>query len=115
MDWPELKQMVKTCTACALHKTRKQTVFGVGDENADWLFVGEGPGAEEDARGEPFVGQAGQAARQYAGRHRAQARRGCVHCQRREVPASGQPHARAGRGGACEPYLLRQIELIRPS
>ena len=49
-----------TCTACALHAARKQAVFGVGDEHADWLFVGEGPGAEEDARGEPFVGQAGK-------------------------------------------------------
>ena len=60
LDWAGLKQMVKTCSDCALHKGRKQTVFGVGDENADWLFVGEGPGAEEDQRGEPFVGQAGR-------------------------------------------------------
>lgn len=60
MDWPELKASVASCIACPLHAQRNQTVFGVGDENADWLFVGEGPGAEEDARGEPFVGQAGK-------------------------------------------------------
>src|SRR5262245_45341915 len=59
-DWAELKQMVMTCTDCPLHGGRKQSVFGVGDERADWLFIGEGPGAEEDARGEPFVGQAGR-------------------------------------------------------
>ena len=60
MEWAELKARVAGCTACPLHATRKKTVFGVGDENADWLFVGEGPGAEEDAQGEPFVGQAGR-------------------------------------------------------
>jgi len=60
MDWPEMKSAVKACEACGLRKTCKQTVFGVGDEQADWLLVGEAPGAEEDARGEPFVGQAGR-------------------------------------------------------
>lgn len=60
MNWVELKAAVKSCQACNLAKTRTQTVFGVGDEMADWLFIGEAPGAEEDARGEPFVGQAGR-------------------------------------------------------
>src|SRR6266516_4740399 len=63
MDWPELKETVATCQACGLRKTCTQTVFGVGDEKADWLLVGEAPGAEEDARGEPFVGQASRVAR----------------------------------------------------
>jgi uracil-DNA glycosylase len=58
--WIQIKQAVPACTACSLHKTRKQTVLGVGDENADWLLVGEAPGAEEDRLGEPFVGQAGK-------------------------------------------------------
>lgn len=58
--WAELKEKVRSCTDCPLHAARRQSVFGVGDENADWLFIGEGPGAEEDARGEPFVGQAGR-------------------------------------------------------
>src|SRR5262249_54039438 len=56
----QLKAAVRECTACRLHAARTQTVFGVGDETADWMFIGEGPGAEEDARGEPFVGQAGR-------------------------------------------------------
>src|SRR3989338_7104886 len=59
-DWPELKRQVRDCTACRLRAGCAQTVFGVGDENAGWLFVGEGPGVDEDALGEPFVGQAGQ-------------------------------------------------------
>ena len=59
LDWARLKARVASCTDCPLHAKRNKTVFGVGDENADWLFVGEGPGAEEDAQGEPFVGQAG--------------------------------------------------------
>jgi uracil-DNA glycosylase len=60
LDWPQLKQRVKACTICKLRAGCTQTVLGVGDESADWLFVGEGPGADEDALGEPFVGQAGK-------------------------------------------------------
>ncbi|ADC72268.1 phage SPO1 DNA polymerase-related protein [Thioalkalivibrio sp. K90mix] len=61
LDWPELEARVRECTACAeLAAQRTQTVFGVGDRRARWLFVGEAPGAEEDRRGEPFVGRAGQ-------------------------------------------------------
>ena len=59
-EWPQLKDSVAGCVACPLHKGRNKTVFGVGDEAAEWLFIGEGPGAEEDAKGEPFVGQAGK-------------------------------------------------------
>lgn len=58
--WESLRVQVAACTACSLHLTRKQTVFGVGDTQADWLIVGEAPGADEDERGEPFVGRAGQ-------------------------------------------------------
>ncbi|TAJ81038.1 MAG: uracil-DNA glycosylase [Gallionellaceae bacterium] len=60
LNWSELKQRVRDCTACKLRAGCTQTVFGVGDEKAEWLFVGEGPGADEDAQGEPFVGQAGK-------------------------------------------------------
>jgi len=59
-DWNALKAAVRDCTACGLCRQRKQAVFGVGNEAAPWLFVGEGPGAEEDEQGEPFVGQAGK-------------------------------------------------------
>ena len=59
-DWSALREQVAACTACDLCKTRTQTVFGVGDTRAEWLVIGEAPGAEEDRQGEPFVGRAGQ-------------------------------------------------------
>ncbi len=60
MDWQALQDAVRTCTKCGLHKTRTQTVFGVGNPTASWMFIGEAPGADEDRQGEPFVGRAGQ-------------------------------------------------------
>jgi uracil-DNA glycosylase len=114
MDWAELKARVAGCKDCPLHQKRTKTVFGVGDENADWLFVGEGPGAEEDAKGEPFVGQAGRlldnmlpaiGLRRGANVYIAN----CVKCR---PPGNRNPEA--GEALACEPYLHRQIELIRP-
>ena len=59
-DWGILRERVAACTACELCKTRTQTVFGVGNTSAEWLVIGEAPGAEEDRQGEPFVGRAGQ-------------------------------------------------------
>lgn len=114
MDWPQLRESAAACTACALHKTRKQAVVGVGDEKAEWLFVGEGPGAEEDERGEPFVGQAGRLLDNMLAA--IQLKRGAnvyianvVKCR---PPGNRNPEP--GEAQACEPYLTRQIELIRP-
>ena len=59
-DWGVLRERVAACTACDLCKTRTQTVFGVGNTQADWLIIGEAPGGDEDRQGEPFVGRAGQ-------------------------------------------------------
>ena len=59
-DWELLRSAVASCTGCLLHEHRTQTVFGVGNLNADWMIIGEAPGAEEDRRGEPFVGRAGK-------------------------------------------------------
>jgi uracil-DNA glycosylase len=114
MDWLQLKSSASLCTACVLHKKRKQAVLGVGDEKAEWLFVGEGPGAEEDERGEPFVGQAGKLLDNMLAA--IALKRGnnvyianVVKCR---PPGNRTPeHAEAH---ACEPYLTRQIELIRP-
>ena len=58
--WDELRAAVTACTRCGLHESRTQTVFGVGNPAADWMIIGEAPGAEEDRRGEPFVGRAGK-------------------------------------------------------
>jgi DNA polymerase len=114
MSWPDLKEVVRSCTACPLHASRKQTVFGVGDEQADWLFVGEGPGAEEDARGEPFVGQAGKLLDNMLAA--IGIRRGddvyianVVKCR---PPGNRVPDVR--ETVQCEPFLLRQIALIQP-
>ena len=60
LDWETLAAQVRACQACRLHQTRTQTVFGVGDRHARWMVIGEAPGADEDAQGEPFVGRAGQ-------------------------------------------------------
>lgn len=114
MDWPALRAAVSTCTACVLHAARKQAVLGVGDERADWLFIGEGPGAEEDARGEPFVGQAGRLLDNMLAA--IGLRRGervyianVVKCR---PPGNRTPEP--AEAHACEPFLSRQIELIAP-
>jgi uracil-DNA glycosylase len=114
MNWDDLRQSVATCTACSLCKARKQAVLGVGDAEADWLFVGEGPGAEEDERGEPFVGQAGKLLD--AMLSAIDIKRGkdvyianSVKCR---PPNNRTPEA--SEIAACAPYLQRQIELLKP-
>lgn len=114
MNWNELRASVAACKACPLHAKRNKTVFGVGDENADWLFVGEGPGADEDAQGEPFVGQAGKLLDNMLAA--INLRRGSnvyianvVKCR---PPGNRNPEPEEAL--ACEPYLHRQIELLQP-
>ena len=114
LDWGPLKARVASCTDCPLHAKRNQTVFGIGDENADWLFVGEGPGADEDAQGEPFVGQAGKLLDNMLAA--IQLKRGqdvyianLIKCR---PPGNRNPEPHEAL--QCEPYLHRQIELIRP-
>jgi DNA polymerase len=114
MDWTQIKASVASCTSCALHARRNKTVFGVGDENADWLFVGEGPGADEDEQGEPFVGQAGKLLDSMLAA--IQLKRGTnvyianvVKCR-----PPGNRNPAPDEALACEPYLHRQIELIKP-
>lgn len=114
LDWPALIDKVRGCTTCALHATRKQTVFGVGDQSASWLFVGEGPGADEDAQGEPFVGQAGKLldnmlAAMGLKRGEDVYIANIVKCR---PPGNRVPEP--VEKSACEPYLLRQIALIQP-
>lgn len=114
MDWEDIRSSVASCTGCVLHQRRHKTVFGVGDENADWLFVGEGPGADEDAQGEPFVGQAGKLldsmlAAIKLGRDSNVYIANVVKCR---PPGNRNPEPEEAL--ACEPYLHRQIELIQP-
>lgn len=114
LDWQQLRQSVADCRACGLCRERRQAVLGVGDQQGDWLFIGEGPGADEDARGEPFVGQAGKLLDAMLAA--IDLRRGqdvyianAVKCR---PPGNRTPEA--SEMASCAPYLRRQIELIRP-
>ncbi len=113
MDWTQLRTCVAACTRCPLHETRTQTVFGVGDPQARWLFVGEAPGAEEDRRGEPFVGRAGQlldAMLLAVGLKREQVF--IANILKCRPPGNRDPRPEEAR--SCADYLGRQIELISP-
>jgi len=114
MEWPALKAAVSGCTECALHAKRNQTVFGVGDENADWLFVGEGPGADEDAQGEPFVGQAGKLFDNMLASIRLKRDANVYIANVVKCRPPGNRNPEQSEALACEPYLNRQIDLIRP-
>jgi uracil-DNA glycosylase len=114
MDWSELKAAVAQCAACALHATRKQTVFGVGDENADWMFVGEGPGADEDALGDPFVGQAGKLLDNMLAAIDLKRGQNVYIANVVKCRPPGNRNPQPQEVAACEPYLKRQIELIQP-
>jgi uracil-DNA glycosylase family 4 len=114
LEWRDFAGVVDACTACGLAAKRTRSVPGVGDVDAEWLFVGEAPGADEDARGEPFVGQAGKlldsmlAALDLA-RGRNVYIANVLKCR---PPNNRTPEPREVE--ACRPFLDRQITLIRP-
>ena len=114
MDWKELKASVAQCVACPLHEKRINTVFGVGDEQADWLFVGEGPGAEEDAKGEPFVGQAGRLLDNMLAAIDLKRGENVYIANVVKCRPPGNRNPEAVEMHSCEPYLTRQIALIQP-
>lgn len=111
--WKKLEHEVAGCVLCELHKTRTQTVFGIGNKDADLLVIGEAPGATEDAKGEPFVGRAGKL---------LDAMLASINLQRSDVfianilkcrpPNNRDPKPR--EVALCTPYLTRQIALINP-
>jgi len=113
MDWEQLAATVSGCTACELHRSRTLTVFGVGNRDADWMIIGEAPGADEDRQGEPFVGRAGQLlnALLFAiGLERAQVFiANILKCRppRNRDPAPIEV-------ASCRAFLDRQIELVNP-
>jgi DNA polymerase len=118
MGWDELARATAQCTACPLAERRKQAVFGVGYRKAEWMLVGEAPGAEEDARGEPFVGQAGKLLDNML------ASIGLT--REGETPQSvfianvlkcrppGNRNPEPSEVARCEPFLRRQVELLNP-
>jgi DNA polymerase len=112
--WQALEAEVAACTRCPLHATRTQAVFGVGDLTAQWLVVGEAPGAEEDRQGEPFVGRAGQLLNAML-RAIGLARGENVYIAnilKSRPPGNRDP--KPEEVASCMPYLTRQIGLLEP-
>ncbi len=112
--WIELKRAVPACTACGLHKTRTQTVLGVGDERAEWLFIGEAPGAEEDRLGEPFVGQAGRLLDNMLAAIGLRRGENVYIANVLKCRPPGNRNPEPDEVAKCTPHLLKQIGLIRP-
>ncbi len=113
LDWAALEARVSACERCALHATRQRTVFGSGDRSADWLIIGEAPGADEDLQGEPFVGRAGMlltAMLQAVGYRRDQVY--ITNILKCRPPRNRDPLA--DEVSCCRAYLERQIELVNP-
>jgi uracil-DNA glycosylase family 4 len=114
LEWPELESRVACCTRCVLHETRSRTVFGTGSRTADWMIIGEAPGADEDRQGEPFVGRAGQLLTSMIA---------AIGFRREEVyitnilkcrpPGNRDPLPE--EVACCHDYLERQIQLVGPS
>jgi uracil-DNA glycosylase family 4 len=113
-EWIPLKAAVSGCTKCGLHKTRTQTVFGVGDENADWMLIGEAPGAEEDRLGDPFVGQAGKLLDNMLAAIGLSRRKNVYIANVLKCRPPGNRNPSPGEVEQCSPHLLKQIELIKP-
>lgn len=113
MGWEELAETVRSCTLCALHSTRSQGVFGVGNRQAEWMVVGEAPGADEDRQGEPFVGRAGQLLNSML-RAIGFPRQTVYIANVLKSRPPGNRDPRPEEVVACMPYLMRQIELINP-
>ncbi len=111
--WEELRACVAGCTRCVLAESRTNTVFGVGNPDADWMIVGEAPGAEEDRQGEPFVGRAGKLLDQMLvaiGQSREQVF--IANILKCRPPNNRDP--KADEAAACRDYLAQQIALVRP-
>ena len=114
LDLAGLRAAVAACHACRLCEQRTNTVFGVGDEQAGWMVIGEAPGADEDRLGEPFVGRAGQlldAMLAAVGRSR---QRGAYIANVLKCRPPGNRNPQPEEVARCMPYLRRQIALIRP-
>jgi len=114
MTWEALAEAVSACRACKLCDTRRNTVFGVGDAQADWLIVGEAPGENEDAQGEPFVGQAGKLLDNMLkalGLDRS-SKVYIANVLKCRPPGNRNPQPQ--EVAQCEPFLRRQVELLKP-
>ena len=119
MNWPALREAVASCTACTLCQGRKQTVFGVGNVQAHWMIVGEAPGEQEDQQGEPFVGKSGQLLDNMLRaigltRHEAPPHQQVYIANTLKCRPPGNRNPQPDELAQCEPFLIRQVELVRP-
>ncbi|MDR3157507.1 MAG: uracil-DNA glycosylase [Zoogloeaceae bacterium] len=114
LDWAALTEAIQECHACGLCARRRQAVPGIGDRTADWLFVGEGPGAEEDAKGEPFVGQAGKLLDNMLAAIGLRRDHNVYIANAVKCRPEGNRTPSAEEMAACRPFLLRQIALVAP-
>ena len=114
MDWPQLKAKVAGCTDCKLRAGCSRTVFGVGDEKAEWMLVGEAPGSEEDRLGEPFVGQAGKLLDNMLAAISLSRSNNVYIANVLKCRPPGNRNPEPGEVGKCAPHLLRQIGLVKP-
>ena len=122
MDWPALRSAVAECRACGLCESRTQTVFGVGHPQAHWLVVGEAPGEQEDLSGEPFVGSAGRLLDSMLAALRLSRAEGGDAAPSQRVYITNTLKCRPPRNrnptpaelAQCEPFLVRQIQLLQP-
>ncbi|HEX9207485.1 MAG TPA: uracil-DNA glycosylase [Steroidobacteraceae bacterium] len=112
--WDELRATVAACQRCELHATRTQTVFGVGNPQARWMFIGEAPGAEEDRQGEPFVGRAGQLLTAMI-RALGMKREDVYIANVLKCRPPGNRDPRPAEAASCRAYLERQVALVDPT
>ena len=113
-DLLELGQEASACTRCPLAKGRTTVVFGVGDPEAELMFVGEGPGREEDLAGEPFVGRSGQLLDRLLLEELGMDRRQCYIANVVKCRPPGNRDPEPAEIAACRPYLSSQLDLIDP-
>lgn len=113
-EWEALRAEVAVCTKCRLCETRTQTVFGVGDPHARWMVIGEAPGAEEDRRGEPFVGRAGQLLNSML-RAVGFTRESVFIANILKCRPPGNRDPKPDEVASCLPYLARQVALVEPA
>lgn len=114
LGWIPLQEAVSGCRGCGLHETRTQTVFGVGDENADWMLIGEAPGAEEDRLGDPFVGQAGRLLDNMLAAIDLSRAKNVYIANVLKCRPPGNRNPQPEEVAKCTPHLVRQIELVKP-
>lgn len=114
LDWDELRQCVADCTRCELAASRTQTVFGVGNRNAEWMIIGEAPGAEEDRRGEPFVGRAGKMLDEML-RAIGQSRESVFIANILKCRPPNNRDPKPAEAAECREYLERQIAMVKPN